>query len=141
MSAELLTLPQAARRLARSLGWPGGRSAEKRLRRHIEAAEARKRREIMVRSTTASGHTRHKVAMGALRRYCPELFESGADAFAREFRRMLQSIDDRIEGEVAEQIEVRVTPKLTQIEREMVIHREALRELGARVKRVAGRAT
>lgn len=99
----------------RALGWRGGSRGEK-LRRYVLARESQLKRPGAILVVTGSGRRRHeRVSLGALRRFCPELWPSKADDLAKNLRDYLRSIDERVADAFAEQVEAHIEPRLKEL--------------------------
>lgn len=129
---ELLTLDKAAA----EVGWTG-RYRWERLQRYLVAREKQLGRNIMARNNPSADKggrmrgMRYQVTRGALRRHCPELFETSIDVFAKSFRNTLGEIDEKIERRISEH------PKILRLERGQATVQRNLNELAKRVAKLA----
>lgn len=118
---EYLSLDKAAERL----GWKG-QGRRLRLKRVLKAKERRLGCEIMTRQGV-----RYRITMPMLHRYCRELFVKPPSELLVEFRRHIESIDERI----ADIVETHVAPQLEELR---AADDELAEGLGRLAKRVDG---
>jgi hypothetical protein len=106
-STDLLTLPQAAKKLG--LEDPRG----DKLRRVLIQREKEKGQPIMTR---VKGETRTNVyvTMYALRRGCPELFATKS-SLAKDLQDYLTGIDDKVRAAAAEHVTKFVDPRIDEL--------------------------
>ena len=112
--------------LQRRIGFRGDREG-RRLRRQLELREKSSGATIIIRKPGCWP----RVTLAAVRRYAPDLIPNqlkSVDTLLRETRRYLESIDEKISNEVAEQIAARVAPELQRIRRDIDEQRRELRE-------------
>lgn len=105
---EPLGLAEAAERL----GWRGKpKDRARRLLRYLRARERAAQVQIVIDNGAQGNGLRYRVTMRALRRHCRELFVRSADELAAEFRRHLETIDERID----DRIEMLMRPELEEL--------------------------
>lgn len=106
------------------------------LKEELLAREADLGVRIMTRRKRGK-RTYFRVTLANIRKHAPDLMPSKAESLLKEAREYLSGIDEKIDDRVAEQITRRVQPRISKLERGQEETSATVRDLAARLKRLA----
>lgn len=87
------------------------------LYRLLIAKEKKHGQQIMIRVEARGGGDREhcKITIAALRKWCPEVFRSKGEDFAKDIKAYVLAIEGRIKTSVAQQVAVATQPKIDEL--------------------------